>query len=96
MKLVEVNEQYQTGYRYPLSAEAGREFDPDFKPELTPAQMLRLGVFGGCYFHEVPEEFPAEWFEGVELTQPGRAKAGLNYFKVNASQPGLSFHAGLS
>jgi hypothetical protein len=38
--------QMQKGYRYVLSAPTGRRFDPEFKPQLTPAQMLRLGVFG--------------------------------------------------
>jgi hypothetical protein len=48
--------------------------------------MLHAGIFGGNYFHEVPSEFPKEWFAGVELSDSG-AKAELNSFKVNASQP---------
>ncbi len=46
-KAVTVNDKMQRGYRYILSAPAGRGFAPDFRPELTPAEMLRLGVFGG-------------------------------------------------
>jgi len=42
-----VNDKMQRGYRYELTAPAGRNFDPEFKPDLTPAEMLRLGVFGG-------------------------------------------------
>ena len=39
---VTVNDKIQNGYRYAMSAPAGRGFDPDFKPQLTPAQMLKL------------------------------------------------------
>jgi len=43
-KMVIVNDLMQKDYRYTLSAGTGRDFDPRFKPELTPAQMLRLGA----------------------------------------------------
>jgi hypothetical protein len=36
----------QKGYRYWLSAPAGRGFHPELMPELTPKQMLALGVLG--------------------------------------------------
>lgn len=75
----------QRGYRYVLSAPTGRSFDPAFKPELTPAQMLRLGVFGGRYLTDCRKEFPASWFRGAKLS-PGRHNSQLNYFKVSASQ----------
>ena len=48
-RTVTVNDKMQKGYRYVLSAAAGRGFDPEFKPQLTPAQMLRLGMFAGKY-----------------------------------------------
>lgn len=56
-----------------------------FKPELTPKQMLELGVFGGKYMSDKPKEFPASWFKKAKLSKT-RDK-NLNYFKVNASQP---------
>lgn len=84
---VRVNEAYQKGYAYELTEPEGKNFDPDFKPELTPAAMLKLGIFGGDYFQEVPHEFPAAWFKGVKLTTTGHADHELNFFKVNASQP---------
>ncbi len=85
MKQVIVDEQYQTGYTYPLTALPGKDFDPLFTPDLTPKQMLQLGIFAGNYFHEQPDEFPADWFEGVELSAvPDKIR---NHFKVLASQP---------
>lgn len=86
MKTVVVDEAYQTGYSYTLTEPAGKNFHPDFTPDLSPKQMLRAGIFGGDYFQEVPNEFPQDWFEGVELTQTGSAQASLNCFGVNASQ----------
>lgn len=83
---ISVNEAYQDGYTYTLTCASGQKFHHDFRPELTPKQMLQLGIFGGDYFNEVPNEFPADWFEGVQLS-PGGARKELNYFKVNASQP---------
>jgi len=48
-KHVVVNDRMQKGYRYQLSATTGRNFASDFKPELTPQQLLKLGVFCGKY-----------------------------------------------
>jgi hypothetical protein len=87
MKKIIVNEVYQTGYQYGLTEPVGENFDIDFKPELTPKEMLQLGVFGGDYFTEVPKEFPADWFKGVVFTKTNKADKELNFFKVNASQP---------
>lgn len=86
-KIISVSEAYQTGYQYPLTAPTGKEFADDFKPGLTPKEMLQLGVFGSDYFPEVPSEFPADWFDGVELSGGAGRLASRNYFKVNASQP---------
>jgi hypothetical protein len=76
----------QKGYRYLLTAPAGRNFDPEFRPELTPKQMLALGVFGGKYMTDCRKEFPAAWFRGAKLS-PERHDARLNFFNVHASQP---------
>ena len=85
-KWIEVNDRMQQGYRYLLSAPAGRDFHPDFKPELTPQEMLRLGVFGGKYMTDTRDEFPKSWFAGAKLS-PQLHDPSLNYFGVSASQP---------
>lgn len=64
----------------------GRNFDPEFKPELTPKEMLRLGVFCGKYMTDTRKEFPASWFKNAKLS-PKKRDCSLNYFKVKASQP---------
>ena len=83
---VTVNDTMQRGYTYVRSAPAGRNFDPDFKPQLTPAQMLALGVFGGKYMTDCRREFPKSWFARARLAPQGRDPA-LNYFGVDASKP---------
>lgn len=83
---VVVNDNMQKGYRYQLTASEGRDFDPEFKPELTPAEMLALGVFGGKYMTDCAKEYPASWFRSAKLS-PARADKTLNCFGVAASQP---------
>ena len=85
-KIVTVRDKMQRGYRYALTAPVGRNFDPQFRPELTPAQMLRLGVFGGKYMTDCAAEFPSDWFKSARLCSQ-RHDPALNYFGVNASQP---------
>ncbi len=81
-----VNDKMQHGYSYELVAPEGRNFDPEFKPELTPKQMLEMGVFGGRYMRDCKHEFPASWFEHARLSRAD-SDPGLNYFQVAASQP---------
>jgi hypothetical protein len=83
---VTVNDRMQKRYVYNLSEPAGRNFDPEFKPDLTPKEMLAAGVFGGKYLTDCRDEFPADWFSRAKLSPAGR-NAGLNCFGVNASQP---------
>lgn len=85
-KVVTVHDRMQKGYRYELTARVGRDFHPDFQPELTPKQMLALGVFCGKYMTDCKREFPASWFTHAKLS-PQRRDCSLNYFGVNASQP---------
>jgi len=84
--IVIVNDKMQRNYRYARVATAGKNFDPAFKPDLTPKQMLALGVFGGKYMTDCTDEFPADWFVRAKLS-PKRKNPKLNYFGVDASQP---------
>lgn len=86
-KIIIVNDSLQNNYKYELTSPVGQEFDEDFVPELTPKQMLEMGVFGGAYFSDMPSELPAEWFINAKLSKTGRADDSLNYFQVRASQP---------
>ena len=86
MRRVIVNDLMQDGYVYLLTEPAGRNFHPEFHPELTPKQMLTLGVFGGKYMTDCTAEFPADWFVSAKLSHE-RHVPELNFFKVNASQP---------
>jgi hypothetical protein len=85
-KVVRVNDKMQRGYSYSLTAPAGRNFDREFRPDLTPKEMLALGVFCGKYMTDCRKEFPASWFAQARLSQSGR-DCSLNYFGVDASQP---------
>jgi hypothetical protein len=82
---VVVNDRMQRGYVYFRTEPAGRNFAPEFQPELTPKQMLRLGVFGGKYLTDCGAEFPRDWFAGARLSPAFRDRR-LNCFGVNASQ----------
>ena len=85
-RMVAVCDKMQRGYRYSLVAPVGRGFDPQFKPDLTPKEMLRLGIFCGKYMTDCRKEFPASWFARAKLSPKGR-DCSLNYFGVDASQP---------
>lgn len=86
MRTIHVDDMMQQGYSYALTAPMGADFADGFTPDLTPAQMLSLGVFGGCYLTDCRDEFPADWFEAAKLS-PGKRKPKLNYFGIDASQP---------
>lgn len=76
----------QSKYVYTLTEPVGKNFDPSFKPELTPKEMLELGVFGGKYMTDCGNEFPESWFKKAKLCSE-RHDPKLNFFGMNASQP---------
>lgn len=86
MGKITVHDLMQDGYTYELTAKPGVDFHPDFKPELSPKEMLALGVFGGKYMTDCREEFPADWYEKAKLC-PERHDPKINFFEINASQP---------
>lgn len=75
----------QKKYSYFLVAPIGKNFDPEFKPDLTPREMLELGVFGGKYMTDCTKEFPKAWFSKAKLS-PSKRDLKLNFFGINASQ----------
>ena len=85
-KQITVNDKMQSNYRYYLSEASGKNFHSGFKPELTPEEMLGLGVFGGKYMTDCRQEFPAAWFKKAKLCLEFHDPK-LNFFGVNASQP---------
>ncbi|CAN5125138.1 hypothetical protein BH11PAT3_BH11PAT3_1630 [soil metagenome] len=87
MKKINYTDNYQKNYKYFLSEPAGRNFDLEFRPDLTPKEMLELGVFGGVYFSDKPSDLPKTWFKKAKLSPDEKRHKELNYFKVNASQP---------
>ena len=85
-KSIVVHDRMQSNYRYELVAPVGRDFDPEFDPQLTPKEMLALGVFCGKYMTDCRNEFPKSWFINAKLS-PGQRDCRLNHFGVDASQP---------
>lgn len=86
IRTVTVNDLMQQGYVYTLSEPMGENFHPDFKPQLSPRQMLEMGVFGGKYMTDCRGEFPDGWFANARLCHE-RHCPELNFFGVNASKP---------
>ena len=83
---VEVNDKMQYGYRYERVCEGGKNFSTDFEPQLTPKQMLEMGVFGGKYMTDCRNEFPSSWFQNAKLSPEGK-QADMNYYGVLAGKP---------
>jgi hypothetical protein len=75
-------------YKYTLDASPG-EMPPEFRPYLTPGDMLALGAFEGKYLNDCWKEFPVEWY--LYAASLGKlsstADASINYFKIKSRQP---------
>lgn len=58
-KKIMVNDKIQKG-SYILKEKMGENFHDNFKPKLTPKELLSLGIFGGKYMTDCKEEFPSD------------------------------------
>jgi len=86
MKKIIVNDKIQKEYVYFLSEKTGRNFHPEFNPELRPKEMLELGVFGGKYMTDCKKEFPVNWFLNAKISSL-KKDINLNFYNVDASLP---------
>jgi hypothetical protein len=82
--VITVNDKMQKNYAYERIEPEGKHFSPEFNPQLSPQEMLELGVFGGVYLRDCTEEFPDNWFTNAKLST-GKRDTSLNYFNVHAS-----------
>ena len=84
--IVEVHDLMQKGYHYIRTEPIGKQFHSEFQPELSPKEMLELGIFGGKYMTDCTDEFPRDWYTHARLS-PIKGQSNLNFFGVDASQP---------
>ncbi|MEC9063104.1 MAG: hypothetical protein VX995_00830, partial [Thermoproteota archaeon] len=63
-----------------------------FSPELSPKEMLELGVFGGWYFGNDIDEYPKSWFKKAKKSENG-FDVELNYFKIKSGQSRLEWQS---
>lgn len=80
-----VYDKMQHGYSYKLTEPEGENFSPLFKPELTPKEMLSLGVFEGKYLTDCQKEFPSDWFLTAKLS-PEKPNIHCNFFHIKSRQ----------
>ena len=83
--MIIVNDKMQKNYEYELVEKEGSNFDFEFKPELTPKQMLELGVFEGHYLNDCRKEFPDDWFINAKLSMD-KPDIECNLFRVKSRQ----------
>jgi hypothetical protein len=82
-----VNNTMRKGYSYVLDEEPGTNFASEFKPALTPGEILAMGAFEGKYLNDCISEFPAEWYLralALGKLSPQKADVSLNYFQIKS------------
>jgi hypothetical protein len=80
---ITVADKMQSRYTYELTAPAGEDFAPGFRPAVSPGDMLARGVFEGRYCNDCVLELPREWFASAILAgrlDPAGPDAELNEF----------------
>ena len=43
----------------------------EFSPQVSPQEMLELGIFGGWYFKGDIDEYPETWFKEAKISTNG-------------------------
>lgn len=86
MVTIYVNDKMQKDYHYDLVEPEGENLLPQFMPELTPSEMLKLGVFEGHYLNDCQEEFPKTWFAEALISEP-KPDIDKNLFQVKSRLP---------
>ena len=89
---ISVSDKMQKGYSYTLDRKEGDLTDLKeaygFEPELTPIEMLSLGVFEGKYLNDCHKEYPEKWFSNAKTVEVGDSPdPSLNYYKVKSRRP---------
>ena len=86
-KILAHNKMDKTPYIYTLEAAYGNVISESFKPQFSPAEMLKMGVFEGKYLNDCVLEFPKSWFEEAiknNTLSPGEPNIMCNYFKIKS------------
>lgn len=70
---------------------------PEFRPNLTPAEIFQMGSFGGTYYRDIYsgvnnknyknawKEFPKEWFKGLNI----KTQVASQDYDVNVNKYGV-------
>ncbi len=73
------------------------KLDIEFKPMLTPKEMLHKGIFGGTYFSKLVDhkEFPDDWFDDLNNSYylSDKYLPQVNFFKIKSGQSQAEWEA---